>query len=85
MNRIDRDCRVGVGLSNVKIVYGQNAITTQVGKIRIVHLDNPTEQMIKKRIEEVIAEEISGDAFEACCPLCRQIKNEPYDVVYDGF
>ena len=83
MNRSDQGCRAG--LNDVKMMYGQDAIATQVGKIRIVHLDNPTEQIIKKRIEEVIAEEISGDALEACCPLCQQIKNKPYDVVYDGF
>ena len=81
MNRANQGYRT----NDVKMVYGKNAIASQVGNIRIVHLDNPTEQIIKKRIEEVIAEEISGDTFDDCCPLCQQIKNEPYDVVYDGF
>ncbi len=83
MNRVNQNDLAG--LSDIKKMYGKNAIATQVGKIRIVHLDNPTEQIIKKRIEEVIVEEISGNAFDDCCPLCQQIKNEPYDIVYDEF
>ncbi len=83
MNRGDQDYQTEQ--RDVKIAYGENAIATQVGKIRIVHLDNPTQQIIKERIEQVIADEVSGEAFDDCCPLCQEIKNESYDVVYDGF
>ena len=57
---------------------------TKLGHINIVHLDEPDDQTIRQRIEEVIKEEIEGTAFEDDCPLCRELKHRPYDVVYDG-
>jgi hypothetical protein len=64
--------------------YGENALVTRIGHINIVHLDHPNDEIIQKRIEEVIAEEISGDAYEDDCPLCRSLRNKPYDIVYYG-
>jgi hypothetical protein len=62
--------------------YGKNAIVTQLGQVNIVHLDRPSKETIRKRIEEVIREEIAGEAFFDDCPLCREFQKHPYDIVY---
>jgi hypothetical protein len=69
---------------NYKHMYGEHAVVTKLGKINIVHLDNPSKDTIRKRADEIIREEINGDADLDDCPLCRQFKDEPYDVVYYG-
>lgn len=53
-----------------------------MGKINIIHTDDPSGKTIRKRIDEVLHEEIDGDPFENDCPLCQEIKDDPYDVVY---
>lgn len=65
-----------------KRAYGDHVLVTQLGKINIVHTDRPSEDVIKKRIEEVLHEEIDGDPFDDDCPLCQDLKKYPYDVVY---
>jgi len=39
---------------------------------------------IQKRKEEIMPEELAGDAFFDDCPLCQEFKNQPYDIVYDN-
>lgn len=74
VNQGDEDCKRG---------YGNHAIVTRVGQIRIIHLDRPSQATIEARIREVIREEIRDEAFEPDCSLCREMKSHPYDVVYD--
>jgi hypothetical protein len=62
--------------------YGKNAIVNKLGRINIVHLDNPDKKEIQTRIEEVIREEITGEAYFDDCPLCRLTRDLPHDVVY---
>ena len=64
-----------------KSIFGEKALVTKLGDVNIVHLDKPDEQMIRQRIKEVIKEEILGG--EDDCPLCKEMKGRPYDVVYD--
>ena len=67
-----------------KALFGEKALVTKLGSVNIVHLDEPDDQTIQQRIQEVIEEEISGNAFEDCCPLCRELRRGIYDVIYDG-
>ena len=62
--------------------YGKNVIVTRLGHINIIHLDNPTKSEIRKRIDEIMREELSGEAFFDDCPLCREFQKHPYDIVY---
>lgn len=74
----------GPGEKRHKIAFGKDVLVTRMGKINIVHTDSPDAETIRKRIEEVIHEEIDGNPFEDDCPLCQDMKNHPYDVVYGG-
>jgi hypothetical protein len=64
--------------------YGENAVITRLGYITIIHLDNPGKKEIQKRTEEIMHEEITGEAFDDDCPLCQEMKNHPHEVVYYG-
>jgi hypothetical protein len=63
-------------------LYGKGAIVTRLGWISIVHLDHPNKEKIQKRIEEIMHEEISGEAFFDDCPLCQEFQKQPYDIIY---
>ena len=65
-----------------KQLYGKSAIITRLGDITIVHLDRPNKKEIQKRKEEIMREELTGEAFFDGCPLCQEMKKHPYDVVY---
>ena len=64
-------------------MYGNHARISRLGKITVVHLDNPSEETIRKRVEEAIREEMAGEAFEDDCLLCQELKDSPYEVVYE--
>jgi hypothetical protein len=65
-----------------KQLYGKNAVITRLGGITIVHLDNPGKEEIRKRTEEIMREELTGEAYDDDCPLCQEMKNQPHEVVY---
>ncbi len=65
-----------------KRLYSKDAIITRLGHITIVHIDHPSKKEIRKRIEEVMREEIAGEAFFDDCPLCQEFQKHPYDIVY---
>jgi hypothetical protein len=67
-----------------KQLYGKDTIVTRLGYITIIHLDHPDKEKIRKRIEEVMHEEITGEAFFDDCPLCHEFQKHPYDIVYYG-
>jgi hypothetical protein len=60
-------------------LYGDQALVTRVGRYNLVHLDNPSPEEIERRV----AEFDPNDLFEDDCPLCRMLRDEPCDVVYD--
>lgn len=62
-------------------VYGKNVIVSRVNGYNIIHLDNPTEEQIKQRIEEGLGGQIDDD-FEDDCPLCQTMKGQSCDIVY---
>ncbi len=66
--------------AELKKMFGDNAIITRVGRFNLVHLDNPTEQELERRIREFDPAEY----FEADCPLCRLMREEGGNIVYDG-
>jgi hypothetical protein len=55
-----------------------------MGKIIIVHLDRPVQTEIQRRSKEVMREDISGEVLDDDCPLCRELRDQPCDVVYFG-
>lgn len=63
-------------------MWGEKALVTRLGKINIIHQDSPSVEEIAKRIEEVLREELRGEAFEDACPLCVEMNRHPYDLVY---
>jgi len=65
-------------------LYGRDTVITRLGKITIVHLDHPGQAEIKRRSEEVMREEITQEVLDDDCPLCRELRDQPYDVVYFG-
>ncbi|MFA5319628.1 MAG: hypothetical protein WBE75_05030 [Candidatus Omnitrophota bacterium] len=65
-------------------LYGKGAVITRLGKITIVHLDHPDKAEIERRKEKVIRGEITGEGLDDDCPLCRELKDKPHDVVYYG-
>jgi hypothetical protein len=70
------------GNEQEKKAWGENVLITTLGKINIIHQDNPSEEEISERIQEVLREELRGEAFEDDCPLCQEMSKHPYDVVY---
>ena len=72
----------GPGEEHHKRTFGKHVLVTRMGQINIVHTDRPSQETIQKRIEEVLHEEIDANPFEDDCPLCQEMKNCPYDVIY---
>ena len=66
----------------IKKHYGQDAIIVRLGYINIIHLDHPSEQTIRERTEEIMREELNDETFFDDCPLCQEMKEHPYDIVY---
>jgi hypothetical protein len=66
--------------AELKTIYGKHAIISRVGKYNLIHLDYPSPQEIRSRIEEIK----SGGAHDGDddCPLCRAQKEMGGEVVY---
>ena len=62
--------------------YGPDAVVVRLGQIKIIHLDRPSPETIRKRTEEIMREELTDEAFFDDCPLCQEMKRHPYDIVY---
>ncbi len=68
-------------LEEIHKVYGDNAIVSQVNGYNIIHLDDPTDNQIKERIQDVRyngVDPVSGSN----CPLCQILIGKPCDIVY---
>ncbi len=62
-------------------VYGDDAVISRVGKYNLIHLDNPSPEELEKRIAEFDPEAL----FDDDCPICRLMREEPGDIVYDDY
>lgn len=80
-NRLDPEDEYGSN-EYYKRLYGKHAIVTRLGDVTIIHLDHPSKKEIQKRKEEIMSEELNGEAFSDDCPLCKEFEKGPYDVVY---
>lgn len=68
-------------LDRLTEVYGENVLVSRINGCNIIHLDNPPEEEIKRRIKEVLDGQIDGD-LERDCPLCQAMRGQPCDIVY---
>ncbi|MEJ2078388.1 MAG: hypothetical protein P8020_14590 [Acidobacteriota bacterium] len=72
--------RTPVSDEELKRMFGDNAVITRVGRFNLVHLDNPSQEELDRRIREFDPREY----FEDDCPLCRMMREEGGNIVYDG-
>ena len=68
-------------LNKLTKVYGKDVMVSRINGYNIIHLDNPTDEQIRQRMEEVLDGQIDYD-LENDCPLCQTIKGQPCDIVY---
>ncbi|MBP7055829.1 MAG: hypothetical protein KBB52_03150 [Candidatus Omnitrophica bacterium] len=68
-------------LSKLAKVYGKDAMVSIVNGYNIIHLDDPTDEQVKQRIQEVLNGQVDDD-LEDDCPLCQTMKGQPCDIVY---
>jgi hypothetical protein len=64
---------------DLKMIFGEDARVTRIGKFNLIHLDNPDPVELARRIEEFDPDEI----FEDDCPLCKMLREQGGNVVYD--
>jgi hypothetical protein len=62
----------------IRLVYGNAAVITRKGDFALVHLDNPSRSVIRKRTRAFSPQRFFVDD----CPLCRLAKKGGV-VVYD--
>jgi len=63
----------------LKEMFGREAVISRVGVFNLIHLDNPSPEMVEQRVSEFDP----NDIFEDDCPLCQMLRNEGGNVVYD--
>ena len=64
---------------DLKDTFGENAIVSRIGAFNLIHLDNPSPELVENRIAEFDPDEL----FEDDCPLCKMLREEGGNVVYD--
>ena len=71
-------------ISGFKTYYcpEDNCIITEMGKITVEHLGNPSDAVIEERIREIIREQEHGEDFDANCPCCQEMSKGPYTITY---
>ena len=60
-------------------LFGPDAIISRLGRFNLVHLDSPSPEEVERRVAEFDPE----DLFEDDCPLCRMLREQGGNVVYD--
>ena len=63
----------------LKAIFGEHALVSRVGNFNLVHLDHPSPEEIQMRIDQFDPE----DFFEDDCPLCRMLREQGCNIVYD--
>ena len=64
----------------LKQTFGEDVIVSRIGHFNLIHLDNPSPELVERRIAEFDPNEL----FEDDCPLCKMLREEGGNVVYDG-
>jgi hypothetical protein len=62
-------------------IFGDGAVISRVGRFNLVHLDNPSAAEIERRAREFDPD----DLFDDDCPLCRMLREDGGNVVYDEY
>jgi len=65
----------------LKEVFGENVVISRIGPFNLIHLDNPSPELVERRIAEFEPDKL----FEDDCPLCKILREEGGNVVYDEF
>jgi hypothetical protein len=65
---------------DLRKMYGDEAIFSRVGGFTLVHLDQPSEELVSRRV----AEFDPGEFFFDDCPLCQMAMREGGHIVFDG-
>ena len=63
----------------LKEMFGKEAVISRVGAFNLIHLDDPSPEMVEQRIAEFDPDGL----FEDDCPLCQMLRKEGGNVVYD--
>jgi hypothetical protein len=66
---------------DLKNAFGEDVIVSRIGPFNLIHLDNPSPEVVESRIAEFDPDEL----FEDDCPLCKMLREEGGNVVYDEF
>lgn len=64
---------------DLKRMYGEDAIISRVGKYNLIHLDKPGPEEVRRRVDEFDPNSL----FDDDCPICRMLRDQPGDVVYN--
>jgi hypothetical protein len=64
----------------LRMIYGEGAVISRIGKFVIIHLDSPTPEMVANREADFDPEEFLLDD----CPLCQMTREHGGHIVYDG-
>jgi hypothetical protein len=67
--------------ASMRRLYGEGAQFSYVGRFTLVHLDDPGEEEMARRVAEFKPE----DFLEPDCPLCAMALAEGGHIVYDGY
>jgi hypothetical protein len=70
----------GDSAEQLRRIYGEHAMISRVDRFVLVHLDNPSEDEIHRRIEEFNPD----DFFFDDCYLCQLAKQEGGHVIFDA-
>ena len=60
-------------------IYGEYIIISRVNQFTLIHLDNPSEEQVRRRVEEFNPDEFFFDS----CALCELAKREGGHIVFD--
>lgn len=63
----------------LKRVFGSDAVVSRIGKFNLIHLDNPSPEEEARRVANFNPDLL----FEDDCPICRMIKSNGGNVIYD--
>jgi hypothetical protein len=72
---------VSDSVEELREIFGDDAVISRTGRFNLIHLDRPTQQEVERRTAEFDPDEF----FEDDCPLCRMLKGEGGNIVYDEF
>jgi hypothetical protein len=80
-----RNCSAAASSSSadeeLRRTFGEKAIVSRVGPFNLIHLDQPSPEEVERRMAEFDPNEF----FEDDCPLCKMLREQGGNIVYDGF